>query len=61
MGRRTQSLTYADVTPREHYMNRRQLIAGAVGLAAAGALPVGAAPLEAVPSKWSTTDKPTAL
>lgn len=35
MGRKA-DLTHADITPRAFYMNRRQIIAGALGLGAAG-------------------------
>jgi sulfoxide reductase catalytic subunit YedY len=59
--RRRSKIAYSEVTPRRDYLNRRQLMAGAGALALAGALPAGAAPLEAVPSPHSIGDPPTAL
>ena len=56
-------LRYSDVTPKAAYLGRRQLLAGAAGLAAAALLPAAgtAAALEGVPSRWSTADAPSAL
>ena len=59
----TDKLKYSDVTPRADYLNRRAILAGFAGLAAAGLAPVGAeaARLAAVPSRYSTDATPTAL
>jgi sulfoxide reductase catalytic subunit YedY len=56
-------LRYSDVTPRSAYLDRRSLIAGAAGLAAAALAPVGvkAKALQAAPSALSTDTPPTAL
>ncbi|WP_127901987.1 protein-methionine-sulfoxide reductase catalytic subunit MsrP [Solirhodobacter olei] len=55
-------LTEADVTPREIWMNRRQLLAGAGALAAAGAAAgPAAAKLTTVESKYSTMEKSNSL
>ncbi len=56
-------LRYSDVTPKAAYLGRRQLLAGAAGLAAAALLPAAgtAAALEGVPSRWSTADAPSAV
>jgi len=51
----------SEITPREVYLNRRQWMAGAAGLALAAALPeeAGAAPLPAQKSPSSTDEKLT--
>ena len=51
----------SEITPREVYLNRRQWMAGAAGLALAAALPDGveAAPLSAAKSTFSTDEKLT--
>ena len=51
----------SEITPREVYLNRRQWMAGAAGLALAAALPDGlrAAPLSAGKSPFSTDEKMT--
>jgi sulfoxide reductase catalytic subunit YedY len=56
-------LRYSEVTPRSAYLDRRSLIAGAAGLAAAALAPVGvkAKALQAAPSALSTDTPPTAL
>jgi sulfoxide reductase catalytic subunit YedY len=56
-------LRYSDVTPKAAYLGRRQLMAGAAGLAAAALLPAAgtAAALSGAPSPWSTADAPSAL
>jgi sulfoxide reductase catalytic subunit YedY len=56
-------LRYSDVTPRSAYLDRRSLIAGAAGLAAAALAPAGvkAKALQAAPSALSTDTPPTAL
>ncbi len=55
-------LTEADVTPKEVYLNRRQIIAGAGALALAGAGGgATAATLATVPSKYSGDLKPNTL
>lgn len=57
-GRWKPDLTWADVTPKAAYMNRRQLLAGA-GAVAAGAIAGPAmASLGAVPSPYSTDETP---
>ncbi len=58
----TRALRWSNVTPREVYMNRRALIAGAAGATAAAMLPAGARArsLQTVPSRFSTPDAPTA-
>jgi sulfoxide reductase catalytic subunit YedY len=55
-------LRYSDVTPKAAWLGRRELMAGAAGLAAAALLPrtAAAARIEAAPSRWSTADPPTA-
>jgi sulfoxide reductase catalytic subunit YedY len=62
MARKTRDLGYSDVTPKAAYLDRRRLMAAAAGLAASALLPGAgaAAPLEGVPSRWSTADPPTA-
>jgi len=56
------TLRWSDVTPRDVYMNRRALIAGAAGAAAGAMLPGGARArsLQAAPSRLSTAAAPTA-
>jgi sulfoxide reductase catalytic subunit YedY len=51
----------SEITPREVYLNRRQWMAGAAGIALAAALPegLGAAPLSAAKSPFSTDEKMT--
>ncbi|PVE25314.1 protein-methionine-sulfoxide reductase catalytic subunit MsrP [Microvirga sp. KLBC 81] len=51
----------SEITPREVYLNRRQWMVGAAGLALAAALPKGleAAPLSAAKSPFSTDEKLT--
>jgi sulfoxide reductase catalytic subunit YedY len=51
----------SEITPREMYLNRRQWMTGAAGLALAAALPegLGAAPLSAAKSSFSTDEKLT--
>ncbi|MBS0563729.1 MAG: protein-methionine-sulfoxide reductase catalytic subunit MsrP [Proteobacteria bacterium] len=51
-------LTWSDVTPRGMFLNRRQLIAGAAGLAFAGP---AAAKIAARPSAYSTDATPNSL
>jgi sulfoxide reductase catalytic subunit YedY len=57
--RRPADIVPSEITPRDIYFNRRQLMAGAAGLIAAGGLPgaLGAAPLSAAKSPLSTTDE----
>ncbi|ANY80039.1 mononuclear molybdenum enzyme YedY [Microvirga ossetica] len=60
--RRPADILPSEITPREVYLNRRQWMAGAAGLAlAAAALPegVGAATLNAAKSPFSTDEKKT--
>ena len=62
--RRPNDILPSEITPREIYLNRRQWMAGAAGLAlAAAALPEGlsAAPLNAARSPFSTDEKKTSL
>jgi sulfoxide reductase catalytic subunit YedY len=62
--RRPNDILPSEITPREIYLNRRQWMAGAAGLAlAAAALPEGlsAAPLNAAKSPFSTDEKKTSL
>jgi sulfoxide reductase catalytic subunit YedY len=63
--RRPFDIAPSEITPREVYLRRRQLLAGAAALGAAGAflgtLPAGraqAAPLQAAKSPLSTTEEP---
>jgi len=53
----------SEITPREVYLNRRSLLAGAAGLLGAGALgsAAEAAPLQAAASPFSTDEKKTPL
>jgi methionine sulfoxide reductase catalytic subunit len=53
---------WSDVTPRDIWLNRRQMIAGGTALAAASLLPLPAlARIEAATSPLSTTDAPNSL
>ena len=55
-------LTEADVTPKEVYLSRRQIMAGAGAVAATGLLgQPAAAKLTTVPSKYSTKETPNTL
>ena len=53
----------SEITPREVYLSRRDLMAGAAGLVGAGVLTghAAAAPLSAAPSPFSTDEKKTSL
>ncbi len=53
----------SEITPRDVYLNRRDLIAGAAGLGASGLIggEAFAAKIEAAKSKFSTDEKPTSL
>lgn len=58
--RRAPRLPYSEVTPKAAYLDRRALLAGMAGLAAAGlAEPGEAAKLDARPSPFSTDARPT--
>jgi methionine sulfoxide reductase catalytic subunit len=59
--RRHADIHASEITPREIYLNRRQIMAGAAGLALAASLPKGAwaAPLSAAKSPLSTDEKLT--
>jgi sulfoxide reductase catalytic subunit YedY len=61
--RRPADILPSEITPREMYLNRRQWMAGAAGLALAAALPgdLSAAPLNAAKSPFSTDEKKTSL
>jgi len=61
--RRPNDILPSEITPREIYLNRRQWMAGAAGLALAAALPgdLSAAPLNAAKSPFSTDEKKTSL
>jgi methionine sulfoxide reductase catalytic subunit len=61
--RKLQDLRASEITPREVYLNRRMLLAGAAGLLGVGAMPDGAAAvtLQAAKSPLSTDEKPTSL
>lgn len=55
-------LKEADVTPKEVFLNRRQIMTGAGAAVAAGMIGAPAmAKLATVPSKYSTTEKPNTL
>jgi methionine sulfoxide reductase catalytic subunit len=56
-------IAHSGITPKEVYLNRRKLLAGIGGLAAAplAATAAGAVALEAVPSEWSLEETPTSL
>ncbi len=63
-GRWKNDLKYSDVTPKAAYLNRRELIAGAAALAAAGTMagPAAAgAKIKTVPSRFSTSEKPNSF
>jgi len=57
--RRSPDTLPSEITPRDVYLNRRQWMTGAAGLALATSLPdgLGAAPLNAVKSPLSATDE----
>ena len=59
--RRPADIAPSEITPREIYVNRRQLMAGAAGFALAATMPemAGAAPLSAAKSPFSTDEKLT--
>jgi len=61
--RRPSDILPSEITPREIYLTRRQWMAGAAGLALAAGLPeaLGAAPLNAAKSPFSTDEKKTSL
>jgi len=60
-GRWKNDLTWADVTPKAAFLNRRQILAGA-GAAALGSIAAPAfAKLGAVPSEYSTTEEPNSF
>jgi sulfoxide reductase catalytic subunit YedY len=61
--RQPPDLPASEITPRDVYLNRRTLLAGAAGLIGAGALTGGseAAPLRSSASPLSTDEKPTSL
>lgn len=51
---------YSEITPKEAYLSRRQLLAGAGGLIAAhtAGVSASAATFETSPSRWSIDDRP---
>jgi len=51
-------LKWSDVTPKAAFMNRRQLMAGAAGMALAGP---AFAKIKTVPSRYSTTEEPNSF
>src|SRR5690606_39273825 len=57
------SIRPSEITPREVYLNRRQLMLSALAAGIAPALPrpAQAARLKTVPSEFSTEEEPTAL
>jgi len=57
-GRWKNDLTWADVTPKPAYLNRRQLMAGGAALLAGGIAGPALASLGAVPSAYSTDETP---
>ena len=59
--RRSSDILPSEITPREVYLNRRQWMVGAAGLALVAALPneLEAAPLSAAKSPFSTDEKLT--
>jgi methionine sulfoxide reductase catalytic subunit len=62
--RNTPAIRPSEITPREAYFNRRQLMLGAVAAGIAPAIAPGfaaAAALDTVPSPYSTDEEPTAL
>ncbi|MFD0982002.1 protein-methionine-sulfoxide reductase catalytic subunit MsrP [Tropicimonas aquimaris] len=58
-GRWKNDLTWSQVTPKVAWLNRRQVIAAAAGLAAGGIAGVARAGLAAKPSQYSTVEEPT--
>ncbi|SNT06929.1 protein-methionine-sulfoxide reductase catalytic subunit MsrP [Tropicimonas sediminicola] len=58
-GRWKNDLTWSQVTPKAAWLNRRQVIAAAAGLAAGGIAGVARAGLSAKPSQYSTVEEPT--
>ncbi|KMW60537.1 putative sulfite oxidase subunit YedY [Candidatus Rhodobacter oscarellae] len=61
-GRWKNDLTHADVTPKAAFLNRRQVMAGAGALAAAGGIGGAAwAKLNAKPSQYSISEEPNSL
>lgn len=62
MARFKNDMKYSQVTPRSDFLNRRQLMAGAAGLAlAGGSVNPALAKLNAAKSDWSTDMTPTEL
>jgi len=61
--RTTRDIASSEITPREVFLNRRQLLAGSGLMGLAAALPgaAWAAPLQAVKSPFSTNETPTPL
>ena len=59
--RRPSDIAPSEITPRDIYFNRRQLMAGSAGFALAATMPgrAGAAPLSAAKSPFSTDEKLT--
>ncbi|MEI4472065.1 protein-methionine-sulfoxide reductase catalytic subunit MsrP [Frigidibacter sp. MR17.24] len=55
------TIGWSQVTPRADYLNRRQIMAGALGLGLAGLAGPAAAKLDYVPSKFSTDETPNTL
>lgn len=53
--------SWADVTPRADFLNRRQIMAGAGALALGGIAGPGFASIDARPSQYSTDAKPNTL
>ncbi|MEM1386333.1 MAG: protein-methionine-sulfoxide reductase catalytic subunit MsrP [Pseudomonadota bacterium] len=60
-GRWKNDLTWADVTPKAAFLNRRQLMAGAGALAAGSIASPALANLGAVPSAFSTDEEPNSF
>jgi methionine sulfoxide reductase catalytic subunit len=59
---RPDSLTWADVTPRELFFNRRQVMAGAGATLALGGLATAArAELDVIPGRFSTEQEPNSF
>ncbi len=62
MYRHKTELKYSDITPKEMFLNRRQLMAGAAGVLAAGSIGgVAEAKLRYVKSKYSTGEEPNSF
>ena len=61
--RHSTDLPASEITPREDYLNRRALLAGAAGLLRTSALAgaAAAAPRRSSPSAFSTYEKRTSL